>query len=403
MLVLYRTDAADWLAVDLAANGPTWESTVLVPGATVLDYLVQVVDANGNVATATGKGRGLQPFVAPVPDPALASVVSASAIEGDTGSNGATIDVVLDRPAPGSITVNYSVAAGTATAGTDFTATSGSVTVGSGDLTAEIPVGVLGDTDPEAPESVLVTLTSVSGNATLAAPAAQLTIVDDDELAPPNTLVRLAETASVTEGNAGSQVVNVPITIDNPSPSPITLSVRVVTGGTATTGVDFSAPSATVVIPASASAASIPINVLGDTTVEDDETIVVAISTAATGVDIVGSTAVVTIVDDDVLTPPVLSVADVEVGEADGTVEVTVSLDQVVSGDVVVPWSTQDGSAVAPGDFVSSSGTLTISSGVVGERSRCRSWMMRLLSRASRSRCRWVFRPVRRSAIRRQR
>ncbi len=363
VLVLYRTDVADWAAVDLALNGQTWEASTLVPGATVLDYLVQVVDANGNVATATGKGRGLQPFVAPVPDPALVSVAAGSVVEGDSGSTAATVDVVLDRPAPGPITVDYSVAAGTATAGTDFTASTGSVAIASGAVSAEIPLAVLGDTIPEAPEAVLVTITSISGNATLGASATQLTIVDDDELAPPNTLVRLAESASVTEGDVGSQTVNVPITIDNPSSSSILLSVRLATGGTASGGADFSGPSFTATIPASATSAVIPVTVLGDTIVEDDETIVIAISTTASGVNIVGSTSVITIVDDDVAPLPVVSVADVEVDEADGTVEVTVSLDQAGVGDVVVPWSTQDGSATEPGDYESSSGTVTISSG----------------------------------------
>ncbi len=366
VLVLYRTDVADWTALDLALAGQTWQASTPVPGATVLDYLVQVVDVNGNVATASGKGRGLQPFVAPVPEPALVSVVSGSVVEGDTGSSAATIDVVLDRPAPGPVTVGYTVTAGTATSGADFTASSGSVEILSGDVTAEIPVAVLGDTAPEAPESVLVTLTSISGNATIGASASQLTIVDDDALAPPNTLVRLVQPAPVIEGNAGSQIVNVPITIDNPSPSPITLSVRVVTGGTASAGTDFSGPSFTAVIPASASAASIPITVFGDTIVEGDETIVIAITTTQGNVNIVGSTAVVTIADDDVAPLPVVSVADVVVGEGAGSVDVTVSLDQAVSGVVVVPWSTQNGSASAPGDYVASSGTVTISSGSSG-------------------------------------
>ncbi len=105
--------------------------------------------------------------------------------------------------------------------------------------------------------------------------------------------------------------------------------------------------------------------IVDDAVVESVESFEVSLG-VPTGATLGDPTATVTIVDDDVLTLPVVSVADVEVGEGDGTVEVTVSLDRAVSGDVVVPWSTQDGSAVAPGDFVSSSGTLTISTGVSG-------------------------------------
>src|SRR5204862_6222788 len=54
--------------------------------------------------------------------------------------------------------VNYSIG-GTATAGSDYTALSGTVTILAGQLTADISVPVLNDSLVEASETVVVTLT----------------------------------------------------------------------------------------------------------------------------------------------------------------------------------------------------------------------------------------------------
>jgi len=184
VLVLVRTDISDWAPLDLTFGGTTWQATLAVPGATTFDYLVQVVDINGNVATSTGKGRGLDPFVAPDPEPATVSVMNAGALEGDAGTTARSVSVVLDRPAPGPITVGYTVTAGTAAAGTDFTATSGSVTLATGDLATSVAFDIAGDTTTEAPESVIITLTSVTASTGLLADATgTFTIVDDDPVA----------------------------------------------------------------------------------------------------------------------------------------------------------------------------------------------------------------------------
>ncbi|MBK9969182.1 MAG: hypothetical protein IPP16_00020 [Acidimicrobiaceae bacterium] len=136
---------------DLSLSGNEWRGDVQVPGATTFDYLVQVVDVNGNIATSTGKGRGLDPVVAVIPDPATVSIGSASSLEGDAGSTNSTLQIVLDRPAPAPITVNYTVSPGTATAAVDYTAANGSASFAAGDLVASIPITVFGDTTVEAP------------------------------------------------------------------------------------------------------------------------------------------------------------------------------------------------------------------------------------------------------------
>ena len=55
VLVLHRTDVSDWAPLDLSLSAGVWQGEVQVVGATTFDYLVQVVDANGNIATSTGE------------------------------------------------------------------------------------------------------------------------------------------------------------------------------------------------------------------------------------------------------------------------------------------------------------------------------------------------------------
>ena len=65
--------------------------------------------------------------------------------------------------------------------------------------------------------------------------------------------------------------------------------------------------------------------------------------------------------------PPGLSVADAEVDEAaeDAALAFTVTLDREASGTVTVDYETSDDTAVAPGDYTATSGTLTFAAGEV--------------------------------------
>ena len=64
--------------------------------------------------------------------------------------------------------------------------------------------------------------------------------------------------------------------------------------------------------------------------------------------------------------PPGLTVADAEVNEAaeDAALAFVVRLDRAASGEVTVAYATSDGTAVAPGDYTETSGTLTFAAGV---------------------------------------
>jgi glucose/arabinose dehydrogenase len=93
----------------------------------------------------------------------------------------ATITVTRTGGSDGSVTVNYATSNGSATAGADYTAASGTLTFANGEITKTFTVAIINDSLPENPETVILTLSNPTGGATLGTPAtATLTINDDD-------------------------------------------------------------------------------------------------------------------------------------------------------------------------------------------------------------------------------
>ena len=99
-------------------------------------------DAAGGICTADGR-RLANTLSATIPGPAGITVADASVREGA----GARIEfaVALDRATDGTVTLDYGTADGTATAGEDFTATSGRLIFTPGETERTVVVTVLDD------------------------------------------------------------------------------------------------------------------------------------------------------------------------------------------------------------------------------------------------------------------
>lgn len=93
----------------------------------------------------------------------------------------ATITVVREAVLTNTVAVNYSAGDGTAVAGADYNATSGQLVFTNGQTSKTFTVQVIDDTLEEGPETVLLSLSSPTGQVQLvSASAATLTIVDND-------------------------------------------------------------------------------------------------------------------------------------------------------------------------------------------------------------------------------
>ena len=102
--------------------------------------------------------------------------------------------VTLSRAPSGGVTVDYATSDGTATAGSDYTATSGTLTFSAGETAKTIPVPVLDDAHNEGSETLTLTLSNPSG-AYLADGTATGTITNTDEM-PQAWIARFGRTVA---------------------------------------------------------------------------------------------------------------------------------------------------------------------------------------------------------------
>ena len=118
----------------------------------------------GSVCTADGRALA-GPLALTVPGPAALSVADASVEEGP----GAVLEfaVTLDRARHAAVTVDYATSDGPspkgAVAGSDYTATSGTLTFAAGETGKTVPVAVLDDSHDEGSETMTFTLSNASG------------------------------------------------------------------------------------------------------------------------------------------------------------------------------------------------------------------------------------------------
>ncbi|WP_166664260.1 Calx-beta domain-containing protein [Actinophytocola oryzae] len=286
-------------------------------------------------------------------------ISDTSVPEADEDTTGA-LTVSLNRPSDQTVTVYWQMAPGTAS-GTDYDNRSGSVVFGPGSTSAQLPVTIRGDDIEEPDETFSVHLFNPTG-ALIADADGVVTIVDDDGAGP---AVRIGR-ASVAEGYAGTTPVTLTVVLDRPSTTPV--PVQWTTEAYTANADDFVAASGTVTFEPGQVSAQITVQVRGDAVQEGDEWFLVHLS-GANVVDLVGF---VTITDDDADTgphptvpPPALRIGDVTVPEGnsgDTPATVTVALEPN-SHQVSVHWTTDNGTATAPGDFTAGAGTLVFAPG----------------------------------------
>src|SRR6185436_18328405 len=102
--------------------------------------------------------------------------------EGNVGNKTVNIPVHLSAQTNRTVSVSYSVTAGSATANVDFVPASGSLTFNPGIDTQNVPVQFIGDTLDENTETFLLTLSNAV-NASITTPTTFVPIIDDDPLA----------------------------------------------------------------------------------------------------------------------------------------------------------------------------------------------------------------------------
>jgi hypothetical protein len=261
-----------------------------------------------------------------------------------------TFTVSLDGVSPTDAVMTYSSAAGTATAGSDFTSVSGTLTITAGQTQGTIDVPVLDDSTYEGDEDLTMDLIAVSGVVVDDAQG-DGTITEDD--AQPNITV---DDPSVAE-NGGPLTFT--ISLDNPAGVDVNVD-SATSDNTATDGTDYTSVSGTATILAGDTTTTVDVPLTDDSTYEGDETLNLDLSGAVHGV-ISDAQGQGTITEDDPM--PTIDVDSPTVGETDGTETFTITLDAAAAVDVNVDYATSDATATDGADYTGQSGTATILAG----------------------------------------
>jgi len=177
------TAGSDYLAasgdVTFAPGQTSKVVTVAVLGDRVAEptetFAVNLSSPSADAAIAVGQGVGTI-----LDDEPRISINSVSTKEGNGGTTQFIFTVSLSAAYDQPVTVNYSTANGTATAGSDYQAKSGTLTFAPGQTTQTITIVVYGDKTAESDETFFVNLNSPSSNAFFLAPQGIGTILDDD-------------------------------------------------------------------------------------------------------------------------------------------------------------------------------------------------------------------------------
>ncbi len=163
---------------------------------------------------------------------------------------------------------------------------------------------------------------------------------------------------TVTEGSP-----NAVFTVTLSRPISNTVTVNYTTAAvTATSGVDYTDKSGTLTFNSGITQQFITVPITDDLIDEDNETFNVTLSSPVSATLDSMFTAVGTIVDND--SPPVLSItAPPATSESAGQMVFTVTLSAVSGKTAIVNYATANGTAIAPGDYITNSGTLTFNLG----------------------------------------
>jgi len=222
------------------------------------------------------------------------------------GAGQAVISVERSHGESGASSVAYRTADGTATAGADYTATSGVLSWASGDESRKtFTVAVRADELGEASEDVVLVLSGPTGGAIVDAQrgTARLHIQDDDAGAPPggddgSGVIRFDETSFV--GSEGGSAV---IRVERSHGEAGTVSVRYSTAdGSARAGSDYNAVSGMLTWgPGDGGAKTVSVPLLLDGLREGGETIELRLSqpTGGAAIDAFRGTATLQVMDLD--------------------------------------------------------------------------------------------------------
>jgi hypothetical protein len=278
----------------------------------------------------------------------LALTRATGAVPENGGAAVANVRVTTSDGAPAvrGASGQYATSNGSAVAGSDYRAVSGTLNAPANTATGTllgISVPIIDDAVDETNETFRINLTQAT-QSTIGTPASQVvTIVDND-----TALLRISD-VNQAEGNSGARNFLFTVTLSIPSASVVTVTYATA-NGTAVAPGDYTAVSGTLTFPPGQMSQTVAVPVQGNTTLEPNETFFVELS-GAIGAPIAKARGVGMILNDD---GSVVRINDVRQAEGQsGTTRFTftVTLSRPSVTPVAVRYTITDGTATAGTDY----------------------------------------------------
>jgi len=230
------------------------------------------------------------------------SIADASVAEGNSGTTQLTFTVTLSAADTHPVNVDYATTDLSATAGSDYVATSGTLTFNPGETSKSINVTINGDTHFEPDESFLMILSnSVNAKLDINSLGAFGKIINDD----PAPIVQFSASNYSVQEDCTVVTVTVTLTGD----TSLQAFVRLTTSdGTASSRSDYNAADTVLQFQAGETSKSYPVQINEDSFVEGNETFNVTLGIVGNASLGTPSATTVTIIDD--ATEPATNVID---------------------------------------------------------------------------------------------
>lgn len=221
------------------------------------------------------------------------SILNSNYVTSDESSNN-KVFFIVSRSGDYSqaATIDFMTAGGTATAGLDYTAVQQTLSFAAGENLKTIAVNLIGDSLFEVNETISVLISNASAGTILTISAVQ-TVMDNEQ-----PIWSIANVLATTDESASNKLaVTISRTGDYSQVATIDFKTA---GGTATAGLDYTPVQQTLNFAAGEITKTVYVDILGDSLLELNETVIFTIGNASAGTIATSNTAQ-TILDNDLV------------------------------------------------------------------------------------------------------
>ncbi|MEA2644175.1 MAG: large repetitive protein, partial [Chloroflexota bacterium] len=322
-----------------------------------------VLTLNTPIYAVMGQSQAFATIIDPTFNPVLV-VDDAAVLKPSSGTATLTSTVHLYPASPNTVTVNYTTANYTAAAGTDYVATSGTLTFAPGDTSKTIPVTVNGSGSSVPDRQFQVNLNTPSNAQLPGRNGAWGVIVDT--VAPTSGLSYLmVQDAAVLKPNSGTATESFNVKLFPAATSPINVNYQT-SDYTAVAGAgDYVAARGTLTFAPSVTSQTVNVTVNGNTMPASDKLLQLGLASNTGPSSVLRGSSYGSILSQQVDSR--LSVGpDITInrGTSDSqNVSFSVSLNSPQQFPVQVDYTTNDGNTYAPEGYTPESGTLLFAAG----------------------------------------